>query len=386
MNSLRILQFITSAGFYGAERWVLAMANNINRDGVICDLAITRESPDQDLSVAEYYPQDKDQQVHYLDMHGRFDFRVVSKLCEVIRNRQIDVIHTHGYKSDILGLLAAKRAGIACVSTPHGFSGDVGFKLATFIRIGTHMLRYFDRVVPLSDELMDDMKRFKVPESKTLFIRNGVDLTEIDAALASLPKNSEIDKDSQIIGFIGQMIPRKGIPDLISVFDQLHQQAPDLRLQLLGDGSQRKELEGQTLELSSVNAIEFLGFRSDRLELLSNFSLFVMTSSLEGIPRCMMEAMAVGVPVVAYDIPGVDQLVEHGKTGLLASFGDKAALEALCKQVLNDPELAQTLSYNARKMVHERYSAARMANEYEALFRTLTGKEKTDTTEQEEAS
>jgi glycosyltransferase involved in cell wall biosynthesis len=386
VNSLRILQFITPAGFYGAERWVLAMANNINRDGVICDLAVTRESPDQDLSVAEYYPQDDEQQVHYLDMHGRFDFRVVSKLCEVIRNRQIDVIHTHGYKSDILGLLAAKRAGIACVSTPHGFSGDVGFKLATFIRIGTHMLRYFDRVVPLSEELMDDMKRFKVPESKTSFIRNGVDLTEIDAALASLPEDKEANKDSRIIGFIGQMIPRKGIPDLISVFDQLHQQAPDLRLQLLGDGSQRKELELQASELNSVNAIEFLGFRSDRLELLSNFSLFVMTSSLEGIPRCMMEAMAVGVPVVAYDIPGVDQLVEHGKTGLLAPFGDKAALAACCKQVLNDPELAKTLSYNAREMVHERYSAARMANEYEALFRKLTGKEKAGAAEQGEAS
>ncbi|MCK0163980.1 glycosyltransferase [Marinobacter sp. S6332] len=378
VSKLRVLQFITPAGFYGAERWVLALANNINRDDVICDLAVTRESSDQDLSVAEYYPRTEGQQVHYLDMNGRFDFRVVSQLCNVIRDNKIDVIHTHGYKSDILGLLAAKRAGIACVSTPHGFSGNVGFKLATFIRIGTHMLRYFDRVVPLSEELMDDMRRFKVPEGKTSFIRNGVDLKEIDAALASLPKNKSLAHDSKIIGFIGQMIPRKGIPDLIEVFDQLYQQAPDLRLQLLGDGSQRPELEQQAATLNSVSAIEFLGFRSDRLELLSNFSLFVMTSSLEGIPRCMMEAMAVGIPVVAYDIPGVDQLVEHGKTGLLAPFGDKSALAACCKQVLEDPELAANLSQNAREMVNARYSAARMAEEYEALFRELTGKAKTE--------
>jgi len=383
---LRVLQFITPAGFYGAERWVLALANNVNRDGVICDLAVTRESPDQDLSVAEYYPRKDGQQVHYLDMHGRFDLRVVASLCDVIRSRQIDVIHTHGYKSDILGLLAAKRTGIACVSTPHGFSGNVGFKLATFIRMGTHMLRYFDQVVPLSEELMDDMKRFKVPESKTSFIRNGVDLTEIDAALANLPEDKGLNSDSRIIGFIGQMIPRKGIPDLIAVFDQLYQQAPDLRLQLLGDGSQRPELERQAAELSSTSAVEFLGFRSDRLELLSKFSLFVMTSSLEGIPRCMMEAMAVGVPVVAYDIPGVDQLVEHGKTGLLAPFGDKASLEACCKQVLDDPELAGTLSRNAREMVNERYSAARMANEYEVLFRKLTGRSENIAPKPEEAN
>jgi glycosyltransferase involved in cell wall biosynthesis len=129
-----------------------------------------------------------------------------------------------------------------------------------------------------------------------------------------------------------------------------------------------------------------MGFRSDRLELLSKFNLFVMTSSLEGIPRCMMEAMAVGVPVVAYDIPGVDQLVEHGKTGLLAPFGNKAALAACCKQILDDPELADTLSRNAREMVNERYSAARMANEYELLFRKLTGKVKDIPSPQRDAS
>lgn len=385
-TKLRVLQFITPAGFYGAERWVLALANNINQDDVSCDLAVTRESADQDLSVAEYYPANHNQQVHYLDMKGRFDIRVVAELCRVIRRRRIDVIHTHGYKSDILGFIAARRTGIACVSTPHGFSGKVGFKLAAFIRIGTHTLRYFDQVAPLSEELMDDMKRFKVPESKTTFIRNGVDLREIDAALAGLPEHKNTGTDSRIIGFIGQLIPRKGLPDLIEVFDQLYQQDSALCLQLLGDGSQKAELEHQVAGLSSVNAVKFMGFRSDRLELLSKFSLFVMTSSLEGIPRCMMEAMAVGVPVVAYDIPGVDQLVEHRKTGLLAPLGDRAALAAHCREVLENPVLAGTLSRNARQQVHERYSAARMANEYEALFRTLTDKTKATSPEPVEVS
>ncbi|WP_144821949.1 glycosyltransferase family 4 protein [Marinobacter piscensis] len=386
MSTLRVLQFITPAGFYGAERWVLALANNMNRDSVICDLAVTRESPEQDLSVAEYYPRSEDQQIHYLDMRGRFDIRVVKRLCDVIRNNGIDVIHTHGYKSDILGLLAAKRTGIVCVSTPHGFSGNVSFKLATFIRMGTHMLRYFDRVVPLSEELMEDMKRFKVPAHKTVFIRNGVDLTEIDAVMKKLPPDQKADSDSRVIGFIGQMIPRKNIADLIDAFDRLYKQNPDLRLQLLGDGSQRSELESQAAESGCANAVEFLGFRSDRLELLSRFSLFVMTSSLEGIPRCMMEAMAVGVPVVAYDIPGVDQLVEHGKTGMLAPFGDKAALAECCNQVLGDPALADRLSHNARELVNARFSAARMADEYESLFRKLVGEPTAASLKKKEAS
>jgi len=366
MRRLNILQFITPAGFYGAERWVLALANNVDRHSLTCDLAVTRESENQDLTIAEVYPRDVGD-VHYLDMAGRFDLRVVGQLVDVIRKRQIDVIHTHGYKSDILGLLAAKKAGIRCVSTPHGFSGNVGFKLATFIRIGTHILRYFDAVVPLSEDLMSDMERMGVPVAKTRFVRNGVDLTEVDAVVKGLGSLAKAGPE-KTIGYIGQMIPRKGLPDLISAFDSLHQQNQNLTLQLLGDGSQRSSLEAQAAAQASSEAIEFLGFRTDRLELLSRFDLFVMTSSLEGIPRCIMEAMALGVPVVAYDIPGVDQLVKHGETGLLTPLGDVNALVDCCHQVLANPELARHMVVNARALIDDRFSAARMAQEYEALF------------------
>ena len=369
-SPLRVLQFITPSGFYGAERWVLALARNIDPQAIVCDLAVTREGPNQDLTLAEFYPTDQGQQVHYLDMHGRFDFRAIARLCKVIHDRNIDVIHTHGYKSDILGLIAARRTGIACVSTPHGFSGKVGWKLGTFIKVGTHMLRYYDRVVPLSEELMSDMKRFQVPQEKTCFIRNGVDLTEIDAVVDTLP-TVERGADGKTIGFIGQMIPRKGLGDLLAVFDTLYRKNTDLALLLIGDGRERNELEKQANAQESRDAISFLGFRSDRLELLAKMDLFVMTSSLEGIPRCLMEAMAVGVPVVAYDIPGVDQLVTHGETGMLAPHGDKAALERCCQEVLEDRDLAETLIANGRRLVEEKYSAARMASEYESLFNEL---------------
>lgn len=369
MDKIRVLQFITPAGFYGAERWVIALANNIDHDKVICDLAVSKESEQQDLSVAEYYPTEAGA-VHYLPMRGRFDWRVISHLVRVIKDRRIDVIHTHGYKSDILGLVAARRAGIKCVSTPHGFSGNVDFKLATFIRIGTFMLRFFDAVVPLSEELVEDMRRLGVPVAKTRFIRNGVDLKEIDAALDALPQRQNIQTE-KVIGFIGQMIPRKGVQHLLHAFDRLYRKDATLRLQLLGDGAQRTELESIAAGLPSHDAIAFLGFRSDRLELLANFSLFVMTSSLEGIPRGMMEAMAVGTPVVAFDIPGVDLLIEHEVTGLLAPLGDVDALAECCGRVLADPVLAQKLTQNARKKIDDLYSARRMASEYETLFSQL---------------
>ena len=370
MDQVRVLQFITPAGFYGAERWVIALANNLAHERAVCDLAIPREHPDQDLSVAHYYP-DEAGEVHYLSMNGRFDYSVVGQLVDVIRQRDIQVLHTHGYKSDIIGLLAAKRAGIRCVSTPHGYPSGVGLKLAAFIRIGTFLLRYFDAVAPLSEELCADMERFGVPDSITRFIRNGVDLKEIDGFGRHQIASNVESETGHTIGFVGQMIPRKGLSDLLEVFDQLWSSDQGLKLQLLGDGSQRVELEGHAAELASASAIEFLGFRNDRLALMAGFDLFVMTSSLEGIPRCMMEAMALGVPVVAYDIPGVDQLIEHGVTGMLAPHRDKAALAESCRHILENPELAMTLTENARQRIKDHYSAERMAKQYEALFRAL---------------
>lgn len=373
MSQVRVLQFVTPAGFYGAERWILALANNINSENVICDLAVSREGSGQDLTLAEVYPASAGE-VHFLPMSGRFDLRIVKRLVQVIKSRKIDIIHTHGYKSDILGLLAARRAGIRCVSTPHGFSGKVGIKLAAFIHLGIFSLRYFDAVAPLSEDLLEDMRRFKVAEAKTLLIRNGVDLKEIDQFNASfLSTAPENEADERLIGFIGQMIPRKGLPDLIQVFDKLYSRDQTLRLELIGDGRQREELETLAADQASASAVRFLGFRSDRLELLSRFSVFVMTSSLEGIPRCMMEAMALGIPVVAYDIPGVDQLIEHGETGLLAPLGDVNALAECCQEILDNPDMAKELASNARAKIDRDYSARRMAEEYESLFLKLIG-------------
>ncbi|WP_449287118.1 glycosyltransferase [Marinobacter sp. PE14] len=367
MMPIRVLQFITPAGFYGAERWIIALANNADPGRMLCDLAVTEEGGAQDLSVAEYFPKHAGE-VHYLPMKGRFDTRVVSRLAKIIRERKIDVIHTHGYKSDILGWLAAKRTGIRCVSTPHGFPCNAGFKLALFTRFGIYVLRKFDAIAPLSEELVEDMGRFRVPAKKTHFIRNGVDISDIDRVTASIPSPQTDSVVTRTIGFIGQMIPRKGLTDLLKVFDKLYQDDPSLRLELLGDGSQREELEQIAASLPSGRAIQFMGFRTDRLERLVQFDLFVMTSSLEGIPRCLMEALALRVPVVAYDIPGVDQLVEHGKTGFLAPHGDIDNLTQQCRKVLNDPNLAEKLGAAGRQKIEAKYSAARMADEYEKLF------------------
>ena len=367
---MRVLQFITPSGFYGAERWVLALANNLPSADMVCDLAVTEEGPAQDLSVARLYPHSAGL-VHYVSMKGRFDFGAVTKLAEIIKSRNIDIIHTHGYKSDILGLLAARKAGIKIVSTPHGFSNNVGWKLRLFIRLGLFALKFVDKVAPLSEQLVFDLKRYGIKDKQLRFIENGVDLTELAPYRKTLPVQDFSAASGLHLGYVGQLIPRKGLADLLQAFNLLWQRFPDSKLTLIGEGSQRSELEALAKTLPAASAISFLGFRGDRIVLLKDFDAFALTSSLEGIPRCLMEAMAVGVPVVAYDIPGVDQLITHESTGLLAPLGDWQQLANHLIRLAAEPALANKISLAARQLVDQRFSAARMANEYQQLFLEL---------------
>jgi glycosyltransferase involved in cell wall biosynthesis len=368
IKTINVLQLITPVGFYGAERWVLALINNSDTNLVRHDLAITDEPEEQDLEILNQFPR-KAGQAHTVTMNSRFDFSAIKKLVVIIKERKIDIIHTHGYKSDILGFIAAKRTGIKCISTPHGFGQPGSFKVKLFIKIGAALFRFFDMVVPLSRQLQEEVYAFGVSKNKVTYIQNAVDLTEVEKyRLSKQQKNS---KDKKKIGFIGQMIPRKNIKDLLDIFEDVHQQIPNTQLQILGDGESRKEMEEYSKTLSSYLDIQFLGFRHDRMEYLKQFDIFAMTSKDEGIPRCLMEAMGMELAVAAYDIPGIDQLVRHNKTGLLAKFGDKETLAKYWVELLTDEEKSKELARQAKAFVDEKFSGQRMASEYTSLYQEV---------------
>ncbi|MFC1751089.1 glycosyltransferase [Pseudomonadota bacterium] len=366
---INVLQFICPTGFYGAERWILALAKHMDPSEVRCDLVVTTEPDNKDLQISTQY-KELGLDSYEIPMSGKFDVSAVSNLANLIREKQIDIIHTHGYKSDIIGVLAARKAGISCVVTPHGFENAKDLKLRLFIWLGFQAMRRAEKVVPLSKQLLEDCKRIGISDSKALYIQNGVDLSEVEAQ----EKPARAPDSEKRIGFVGQMISRKNIFDLLDIFDALHTKHPNTRLVLLGDGDQRAELEKYSKTLNSKTHIEFLGFRDDRLELLKSFDLFAMTSTLEGIPRCLMEATAAEIPVAAYDIAGIDQLIEHDKTGLLAPLGDKEQLLSHWETILFDPDTAKRLATASKNYVYEHYSAQRMANEYTELFEQLTEK------------
>lgn len=345
------------------------MANSMDTDRFRGDMVLTGPDENSDNPLVRMYPKALGD-THVFKEYGRLSLRTVNELCQHIRENDVDIIHTHGYKSDILGLLAAKKTGIKCVATAHGYESNPAFKLGIYFKVGGIALKFFDIVAPLSPELLEYCESFKIKPEKLRLIPNGVDLTEIDA-LEPVSPQSKDTSGARYIGYVGRLARHKYVKDLLSSFAILAPKFPELRLRIVGDGSEREVLETQARELGLAERIEFLGFRDDRLELMRDLEIFGMTSSSEGVPRVMMEAMSLKRPVVAYNILGVDQLIFEGETGLLAEFGDVEKHASQCEKFLNDAELARAHGERARAYIEKEFSGQSLARKYSALFEEL---------------
>jgi len=350
---MRVLQLISPTGFYGAERWILALARHLGELDVSCDLAVTSEQPDFRFELIERFPTDNGK-THRVELSGRFDLRSVSAIRSIIAERGIDLVHSHGYKSDILAWLVTRNSSVPCISTPHGYGHGTNQKLKWLVRIGSLALRAHNKVVPLSQQLFDETVAFGVPKQKVVLIGNGVDLVEIDAAVQRL--KIQTSKPGQRIGYVGQLIPRKRVHEMIEVFNTLWQTDNTRTLEIAGDGSERPRLQALAQTLPCAEAIHFHGFVEERLKLMHELDLFVMTSEEEGIPRCMMEAQGIGVPVAAYNIDGVNELIIDEETGLLAPLGDQAKLASQCERLLVDRSATAQMADNGYQRIRNHFS------------------------------
>jgi glycosyltransferase involved in cell wall biosynthesis len=366
LKPVRVLHLGSPNGLYGAERWILALVKHLDpavvesHVGTICDEEgldppLLREAATLGAVTAA------------IEAHGRFNWSAVRQLRQYITAKGIEVLHTHFYKTDIIGLLAVRGTSCKLVTTPHGWSTQAGLALRIYETLDRLAFRYFDAVAPLSPELTRELERWAGPRLR--YIQNGVDISEIDA-VPEPARDAHAARGGEgfVVGYIGQLIPRKGITTLLQALAAHSLQ--DVRLVLVGEGPQRTELEALAKGLGISSRVEFMGYRKDRLALLKGFDAFVLPSLLEGIPRCLMESMAAGVPVIASDIPGCRDLVKPGVTGLLFNPHDVEELTRALNAI-RDQSLRKNIATAARLEVEQNFSAAAMAATYQLLYRQL---------------
>lgn len=362
----KVLQLGSSSGLYGAERWILSLVKYLDASVVESHVAaivdddsgeapLCVEAAKLNVATRTFFAQ------------GRFNLSIVRKIRAYVRENEIDIIHSHGYKTDMLALLVSLGLPCKLVSTPHGWTENPDFKLRLYESLDRFLFPFFHKVVPLSDGLMESLSGFWARRSELMLIKNGVDIGEIEALDEPCDMIAGLKKDGyQIVGYIGRLVSGKGLDTLVKAMKGLKGQA--VKLLVIGEGDQEQELRELAESIGVAEQIVFLGFRADRLAFLKGFDVFVLPSRSEGIPRCVMESMAAEVPVIASDIPGCRTLIDGQQTGLLFKMDDVKDLEEKLRILLADAEQRERLSSQAKKFLDENYSAKRMAREYEQLF------------------
>ena len=368
-SKIRVMHLASPTALYGAERWILALTRHLDSSKIDSIIASIKDAPELEAPVCHMAAR-AGFRTHIFEIMGKFNISAIREVKTYIQEKNVHILHSHGYKSDTIGRFATIGTKCKLLTTPHGWSETAGLKLQLYEILDRLIFPFFHAVVPLSQELYSGLEGIPGLKNKLHLIPNGVDLSEIDSVKAPADEIQKLKEEGYLIlGYIGQLINRKGIDLLLESFSELTESK--IKLFIVGDGPLLTELQSLSSHLGVLDRTVFTGFRQDRLALMKGFDVFVLPSKLEGIPRCVLEAMALGVPVVASNIPGCRDVVKHERTGLLFHSNQSYSLLNQLRMILSNPDMALELTQNARRFVEEQFSALRMAQHYTNLYSSL---------------
>jgi len=307
-----------------------------------------------------------------------YDLKAFFALIKILIYERPDIVHTHTSKAGILGRWAAFFARVpVIVHTPHGhvFWGYFGrLKTGIFILLEKISALITDRLVVLTEQEKNDHLHFHIaPENKFSEVHSGINLdrfsnTSVDPA--AMKKKLTIPEGNLVVGTTGRLTHIKGHRYLIEAARKIVDVRPDTTFVFLGDGELFDELKNMASISGMEENIKFLGWRQDVAEVMSTFDVFVLPSLNEGMGRVLVEAMALGKPIVASDIGGIPNLVVNDENGYLVRVGDVETLAAKIRELLDDPGKREKMG-NAGQRYADKYSLEEMMKKIDRLYREL---------------
>ena len=288
----------------------------------------------------------------------------------IFRELKPDVVHTHEIGSLFYGGPAARAVDVPLVV--HTEHGAAGYKDRFRLRfLGRLAGRYAERFFCLTQELADSIITHRiVPRTKVSLISNGIDVASFQEPYdtRAIRKSLGIPLDAPLIGTVGRLAEIKRQDLLIRAFARIRQQVPDSHLLLVGDGPLLRVLHDLALDLGISDSVHFAGYHPDSAPFLQTMDVFALTSRSEGMPQALLEALVVGLPVIATRVGGIPEIIENGRTGLLFDSGEEVALTAGLCELLTNRDRALAMGQAGRSLVECRFDVARMAREYHEHF------------------
>ena len=313
------------------------------------------------------------------------DLKAFYAVARTIFETRPDIVHKHTAKAGALGRLAAilynatrsRSQRCLVVHTYHGtvFHGYFGWLASLCLRIVERTIGYgTDRIAVVSDqqrhELVEALR--VVPATKVTVIPLGLDLEPflaVDESSPTLRTGLGLTDGVLVLGFVGRFVPIKDLATLIRAFSLVKNDVPDATLLLAGDGPLRSQMDTLVTSLGVANAVRFLGWRHDLPALYCTLDIVLLSSLNEGTPVSVIEGMAAGRVVVATDVGGVRDVIEHGRTGLLVPPRQPQALAEAIGSLARDAGARNRMGRNGRQAAVARFRASRLIDDVDRVYR-----------------
>ncbi len=350
----------------GAERQLSLLARNLDR-GRFCTCVGTLA----DGGELENELVDAGVPIISLVRRGRLDVRPILKLAKQLRRERVDVLHSFLFIDNLFGRLAGFLARTPVViASARGIEYDVHGPRASADRV---LQRFCDAVVANSRWMKGQLIRMGIVPKRIRVIHNGVE-TERFGTLPSREaarKALGLPLDARVIGTVGRLSPPKDHGTFLRMAKLVRQKRRDTHFLIVGDGELRTEIQAEIAGRGLQGCVHLCGRLSDVRPALAAMDIFALTSRTESLPNTVLEAMAAGLPVVATNAGGTNELVRHGETGILCPVGDAAALATAACRLLDDAGEAKRMGNAGRAVAASEFSSTAMLRSYEELYSIL---------------
>lgn len=369
-QKITALHLISSTAFLGAERVVCELAACLNPSRFNVKIGLLG-SPPEVVEAFKNALAGTSAEVIEFTCDGKISFFSLISIKRFMEDNKINIVHSHGYKSDFYALLAnllSKNHAVS-VATNHNWITS-SIKERVYKTIDALTLLKFNAVVAVSNVLKNEIIEKGVKSEKVKVISNGIDINICNSL--ELRDSTRVDlgltKSHFVIGCVASLTHEKAHSDLLQAFAVVVKTIPESRLVIVGSGILLEELRALATTLGIKEYVVFAGYRKDARALYIVFDVFALVSLTEGLPMAMLEAMATSLPVVVSAVGAIPQVITSMENGILTKPGDIDAIAKSFIKLALDTELRKSLGCNARRDVVENYSVSRMARDYETLY------------------
>jgi len=309
--------------------------------------------------------------VHQIADRGGVGREVVDGLLDLIDVLQVDVLHTSEFRSNVLALLCRRRRrGLRIVSTAHGWiANDLRGKVYSLAdRV---LLQRFDRVILVSHAMRRRLPAWWAADRKVWVLHNALMTESYGRNVVDLPRRAADPQGEVRLLNVGRLSPEKGQALLLRAVAALAKDYPGLQLRFAGTGPLEASLTQLAADLGIAGRVEFLGYVADMPALYSATDLVVQSSFTEGLPNVMLEVAYLGVPVLATDVGGTAEVIEHGVSGWLVEAHSQEALASGVRRYLESPASFIEMARVGRHRIANEFTFATRTEKQTRLYEEL---------------